>query len=128
MIPDGNYHPKEIMKALLAIALLIAASSAAAQVHVRGYTKKDGTYVAPHERSAPNHTMLDNYSTKGNVNPYTGKPGTKDPAPYSTNQSLQATSIQPIHTIQSPGIAQPGQPLQQPANPYALPQSSESLF
>jgi hypothetical protein len=116
------------MKTLLVIALLIAASSAAAQVHVRGYTKRDGTYVAPHERSAPNHTMLDNYSTKGNVNPYTGKPGTKDPALYSTNPSLQAVTVQPLPTIQSPGIAQPGQPLQQPANPYVLPQSSESLF
>jgi len=27
----------------------------------------------------PNSTKLDNYSTKGNVNPYTGKPGTVDP-------------------------------------------------
>jgi len=124
MIPDGNYNPKGIMKALLPIALLIAASSAAAQVHVRGYTKKDGTYVAPHERSAPNHTMLDNYSTKGNVNPYTGKPGTRDPEPYSTNQSPQAT-VQALQTIQSPTRAQP---LPQPANLYALPQSSESLF
>ena len=112
------------MKALLAIALMIAASSAAAQVHVRGYTKKDGTYVAPHERSAPNHTMLDNYSTKGNVNPYTGKPGTKDPEPYGTNPSSQATA-QALQPIQSPRTAQP---LPQPANPYALPQSSETLF
>jgi hypothetical protein len=117
----ATINPKEIMKALLAIALLIAASSAAAQVHVRGYTKKDGTYVAPHERSAPNHTMLDNYSTKGNVNPYTGKPGTKDPEPYSTNQSSPAT----VQARQSPTRAQP---LPQPANPYALPQSSETLF
>lgn len=28
-------------------------SSSPKPVHVRGYTKKDGTYVAPHERSAP---------------------------------------------------------------------------
>jgi len=49
-----------------------------AQVHVRGYTKKDGTYVAPHTRSSPNGTKADNYSTKGNVNPYTGKQGTKN--------------------------------------------------
>jgi hypothetical protein len=48
-------------------------------VHVKGYTKKDGTYVAPHDRTAPNSTKNDNWSTKGNVNPETGKPGTKDP-------------------------------------------------
>lgn len=47
-------------------------------VHVRGYTKKDGTYVAPHERSAPNDTKLDNWSHKGNINPNTGEIGTKE--------------------------------------------------
>jgi outer membrane protein assembly factor BamE (lipoprotein component of BamABCDE complex) len=49
----------------------------AKDVHVNGYTKKDGTYVAPYTRTSPNHTKSDNYSTKGNVNPYTGKEGTK---------------------------------------------------
>lgn len=61
--------------------LLIWASSALAQVHVRGYYRKNGTYVAPHYRSSPNHTRLDNWSTKGNINPYTGKPGTRNPYP-----------------------------------------------
>jgi len=37
-------------------------------VGVRGYTRRDGTYVQPHVRSAPNSTRLDNFSTKGNVN------------------------------------------------------------
>jgi hypothetical protein len=39
----------------------------------------DGTYVQGHRRSDPNDTKLDNYSTKGNYNPYTGKYGTKNP-------------------------------------------------
>jgi hypothetical protein len=47
-------------------------------VHVNGYVKQDGTYVAPHMRSAPNDTKLDNWSHKGNVNPYTGEVGTKE--------------------------------------------------
>jgi hypothetical protein len=46
-------------------------------VHVHGYVKKDGTYVAPHDRTAPNKRKNDNWSTRGNVNPETGKPGTK---------------------------------------------------
>lgn len=46
-------------------------------VHVKGYYKKNGTYVAPHYRSSPNQTTSDNWSTKGNTNPYTGKQGTK---------------------------------------------------
>jgi len=67
----------------LAVLLLSFCLNSSAAVHVRGYTKKDGTYVQPHERSAPNHTKADNWSTKGNVNPYTGKPGTKNPYPGS---------------------------------------------
>lgn len=46
---------------------------------VSGYTKRSGTYVAPARATNPNRTKLDNYSTKGNVNPYTGKVGTKSP-------------------------------------------------
>lgn len=48
---------------------------------VSGYTRKDGTPVAPSHATNPNGTRNDNYSTKGNVNPYTGKPGTKRPDP-----------------------------------------------
>jgi hypothetical protein len=44
---------------------------------VSGYTRKDGKRVGPYVRSAPNGTQKDNFSTKGNVNPYTGKKGTK---------------------------------------------------
>lgn len=42
-----------------------------------GYIKSNGTYVAPSHATNPNGTKADNWSTKGNVNPYTGKPGTK---------------------------------------------------
>ena len=48
-------------------------------VPVRGYMKSNGTYVMPHYQTAPNATKLDNWSSKPNVNPYTGKAGTKDP-------------------------------------------------
>lgn len=42
---------------------------------VRGYTRRDGSYVAPHYRSDSNSTVTDNYSFKGNSNPYTGQTG-----------------------------------------------------
>jgi hypothetical protein len=45
---------------------------------VRGYTTKRGTYVAPHRQTDPDHTQRNNYSTKGNVNPWTGKAGTRN--------------------------------------------------
>jgi hypothetical protein len=44
-------------------------------VFVNGYLRNNGTYVTPHYRTSPNGTLFDNYSTKGNYNPYTGKPG-----------------------------------------------------
>jgi hypothetical protein len=50
-----------------------------AYTHVRGYSKRSGTYVMPHYRTSPNHTKYDNWSTKGNTNPYTGKKGYKKP-------------------------------------------------
>ena len=46
---------------------------------MKGYVKKDGTYVPPSYATDPNDTKVDNYSAKGNLNPYTGKAGTKDP-------------------------------------------------
>ena len=46
---------------------------------VKDHVTKDGTYVAPHHATNPNNTKTDNYSSKPNVNPYTGKAGTVDP-------------------------------------------------
>lgn len=65
---------------LIATAFFFATASAAtAQVHVDGYTRKDGTYVAPHQRSAPDGRYNNNYGTAPNVNPYTGQMGTHQP-------------------------------------------------
>lgn len=51
---------------------------------VKGHTTKDGTYVAPHQQTNPNGSKTDNWSSKPNVNPHTGKPGTVDPLKPST--------------------------------------------
>ena len=77
----------------VAVAVLLP-TRAFAQVHVKGYVKRDGTYVAPHYRSSPNGTTLDNYSTKGNYNPYTGKVGTRDlySNPYGSNSQSRSSS------------------------------------
>jgi len=52
--------------------------SSHSSVHVKSYTKKDGTHVQAHNRSRANGTTQDNWSHKGNVNPYTGKVGSKN--------------------------------------------------
>lgn len=45
---------------------------------ISGHTTKNGTYVAPSHATNPNGTKSDNWSQKGNTNPYTGKEGTKN--------------------------------------------------
>src|SRR5437773_1964805 len=54
-------------------------SQGGGHTYVRPHTRRDGTYVQPHNRTTPNSTQRDNFSSRGNVNPYTGKPGTRNP-------------------------------------------------
>jgi ABC-type oligopeptide transport system substrate-binding subunit len=83
---------KKTICALAALAMIAAApamarsSGGGGHTHssggshsVAGHTTKNGTYVAPHHATNPNDSKHDNWSSKGNVNPYTGKEGTKDP-------------------------------------------------
>ena len=42
-----------LIRILAGAAALLFATTAAAQVHVQGYTRSNGTYVAPHIRSSP---------------------------------------------------------------------------
>ena len=44
---------------------------------VRGHVTKKGTYVAPHRATNRDKSKANNWSSKGNTNPYTGKKGTK---------------------------------------------------
>jgi hypothetical protein len=67
------------MKTILALAALAIATPALAGDYVNGYTRKDGTYVAPHFRSSPDSNRYNNYSSQGMVNPYTGRSGTVNP-------------------------------------------------
>lgn len=70
------------MKSLVlgVVGLVLIGTAAQAESHrIRSYVKKDGTYVAPSRATNPNRTRNDNWSTKPNVNPYTGKAGTRSP-------------------------------------------------
>lgn len=84
-----------VRQLLLVVLCLLFAATASAQVRVKGYTKANGTYVAPHYRSAPNNSRSDNYSTRGNVNPYTGQAGTVKPYPTSGYQYTAPMSYAP---------------------------------
>lgn len=67
---------------LLVAFALIGIQQTSADVHVDGYTTKYGTYVPEHVRSDPDGNPNNNWSTRGNVNPYTGKPGYKNVIDY----------------------------------------------
>jgi hypothetical protein len=67
------------MRFLIAGLLLASSLGASAEQWVNGYTRQNGTYVAPYVRSNPNSTRSDNYSTRGNTNPYTGQRGYASP-------------------------------------------------
>jgi hypothetical protein len=47
--------------------------------YVQPHTRSDGRTTGGHYQSNPNNTTLDNWSTRGNTNPYTGQPGTRAP-------------------------------------------------
>jgi hypothetical protein len=58
-----------------------------ADVHVSGYTRKDGGYVQPHYRTSPDGDFRNNWTTFGNINPHTGELGTRIAPDYSSRQS-----------------------------------------
>lgn len=71
-------------KLIITIMLLVAITSPAfarkSTSHVRGHFTKKGTYVQPYYKTAPDQSTYNNWSTQGNMNPYTGKVGTVNPA------------------------------------------------
>lgn len=74
-------------KTLAALAVAMASLPVLAQTYVQPHVTKNGTYVQGHVRSAPDGNPHNNYSTSGNVNPYTGAQGHvnpyQQPSPYN---------------------------------------------
>lgn len=91
----------------LGLALAWTSGADARGVRVSGYVKKDGTYVAPHYRSAPNRSTLDNYSTRGNYNPYTGQAGKKDPYALPPPRGGSGSGSGYVPSAQASTYAQP---------------------
>jgi len=64
---------------VLTFAFTAVSTAEAYSYRVRGYTRSSGTYVQPYYKTSPNYTRWDNYSTRGNYNPYSGRYGTRNP-------------------------------------------------
>jgi hypothetical protein len=62
-------------------------------VYVNGYYRKDGTYVQPHYRSAPDGNARNNYSYPGNYNPYTGRVAPGNPDSYPLRAPRRGSSL-----------------------------------
>jgi hypothetical protein len=91
--------------------LLIAAALPVSAQNVNGYYRKDGTYVAPHMRTAPDNNPYNNYSTQGNTNPYTGQRGNVAPQPQYSPPPMYSPP--------------PSYPQYTPPNPYAQPRARQ---
>ena len=80
----------KLKQTILSLAFLVAliagtfslSTSVEAATRIRGYTTRRGTYVMPHYRSTRDSSRFNNYSTRGNYNPYTGKKGYTSPYKY----------------------------------------------
>lgn len=63
------------MFAMVATVLVGAPFAVCAQEYTRGYTRSDGTEVRGYMHSTPDGDATNNYSYRGNTNPYTGEVG-----------------------------------------------------
>lgn len=61
------------------VFLLIGSTAIAGTEYVQGYMRADGSYVQGYYRTTADSTPLNNYSTRGNTNPFTGREGTVSP-------------------------------------------------
>jgi hypothetical protein len=68
---------RRMFLALLCLTLLSPAVFAKGKTRVKSYKKRNGTRVESHQRTKPNKLKGDNWSSKGNVNPNTGRRGSK---------------------------------------------------
>ena len=73
--------------------MIDAQQKSSTDVYVKESVRKDGTVVPAHYRSAPNSTKNDNFSTRGNTNPYTGKKGWIEPDNALNNHNSSGVVI-----------------------------------
>ena len=77
----------------LALAALTVPALAQSQHYVQPHVTRNGTFVQGHMQTNPDSNPYNNYSTQGNVNPYTGQQGTVDPYQQQQRQpTYQAPS------------------------------------
>lgn len=103
------------MKRLVVAALMALAvpgvAAAQGQHWVNGYYRSNGTYVQGHMQTNPDGNPYNNWTTQGNVNPYTGQPGTRQPYPVQPSYTPPPVAVpdfsQPPPTVYGGGGINP---------------------
>lgn len=103
---------------LIALTALVFVDAALADNYVRPYVRRDGTVVQGHMRSSPNEYRFDNYSGRGNTNPYTGERGSQ-PHEFTDPPAFNRGHRRSPSTYETPRLGDPyGSPY---SNPYRSP-------
>jgi hypothetical protein len=74
-VPSVSYSVPSVSCSVPSVTYSIPSTVNYNTTTVSGYTRSNGTYVQSHVRTKPNNTNWDNFSTKGNSNPFTGSTG-----------------------------------------------------
>ena len=74
-VPSVSYSVPSVSCSVPSVTYSIPSTVNYNTTTVSGYTRSNGTYVQSHVRTMPNSTNWDNFSTKGNSNPFTGSTG-----------------------------------------------------
>lgn len=90
---------------LLFLSFFGSVSFAQRHVFVNAYQRSDGTAVPAHYRTNADNTVNNNFTTVGNINPYTGKVGTlpRDDGysyvPVQNTSYVAPTNNKPTYTV-----------------------------
>lgn len=123
---EGSVLDKWRVVKVAFLVFLLLLPLASAQVFVRGYFRRDGTYVRPHYRSNPDGNFWNNWSTIGNINPYTGEVGTRRTPPSRTSAS-SAGALRGYYGGAAPSVAGSLSTWTPPAGFEELPLFEEAL-
>ena len=74
-VPSVSYSVPSVSYSVPSVTYSVPSTVNYNTTTVSGYTRTNGTYVQSHVRTMPNSTNWDNFSTKGNSNPFTGSTG-----------------------------------------------------
>ncbi len=107
-----------VITLIIFIGFLGLTFDADAAVRVRGYYRKDGTYVQPHYRSNPDGNPYNNWSFPGNINPYTGKVAPGNPDTYLKNYDGGSSGKSSLSLPSIPSYTQSAPIINAPANAY----------